>query len=391
MDQRTTAAVGIIGCGNIFERYLTGMSRFAGLSMAGCADADQARADAAAATFGIRAYPSPAALLADPGVDVVVNITPPQAHAAVSIAAMRAGKHVYTEKPLAAALTDADEVLAVQAATGRVLGCAPDTILGSAAQTARAAVDSSLIGDPIGAAVFVTHSRAEEWHPDPGFLFRPGGGPLLDMGPYYIAGLVNCLGPVATVAAMTRIGQNPRVVTTPGRLVDAIDVTVATHASAVLGFASGVIGTVLMSFDIWSQDLPFAEIYGTSGRLRLPDPNGFDGDVLVKLNSEDDWRVLDPVIKPSGRVDTGDQMLRGMGVADLAGSLRGAPHRASAELGYHVLEVLESIERASREHAEISLKSTCERPAPLTEAMGRRGRLRQHHSERSGSFDGTGA
>src|SRR5215472_6317536 len=185
MNERGPAAVGIIGCGNIFERYLSGISRFAELRVAGCADAVQSRADAAAARYGIPAYTSVAALLDDPGVDVVVNITPPQAHAEVSIAALRAGKHVYTEKPLSASLREADEVMAVaEAATGR-LGCAPDTILGSAAQTARAAVDRGLIGDPIGAAAFVTHSRAEQWHPDPGFLFRAGGGPLLDMGPYY--------------------------------------------------------------------------------------------------------------------------------------------------------------------------------------------------------------
>lgn len=369
MTQPARSAVGMVGCGNIFERYLTGMSRFGGLRVAGCADADQPRADAAAARYGIRAYPSVAALLADPDVAVVVNITPPQAHAEVSAAALRAGKHVYTEKPLSATLREADEVMAARVAAGCRLGCAPDTILGSAAQTARAAVDRALIGDPIGAAAFVTHSRAEEWHPDPGFLFRAGGGPLLDMGPYYIASLVNCLGPVTEVMAMARIGATPRQVTAPGRLTDTIDVTVATHASGVLRFASGVIGTVLMSFDIWSQDLPFVEIYGTAGRLRLPDPNGFDGDVLVKLNDDTDWRRADPVIAPSGRADTDDQMLRGMGVADLARSLAGEPHRTSAEFGYHVLDVLESIERSSREGTEASLKSTCERPAPLTEAL----------------------
>jgi predicted dehydrogenase len=369
MNDPAPAAVGIIGCGNIFERYLTGISRFADLRVAGCADAIQARADAAAAKHGIPAYPSVAALLADPGVDVVVNITPPQAHADVSSAALRAGKHVYTEKPLSASLQEADEVMAVaEAAPGR-LGCAPDTVLGSAAQTARAAVDRYLIGDAIGAAAFVTHSRAEEWHPDPGFLFRAGGGPLLDMGPYYVASLINCLGPVTDVMAMARIGATPRRVTAPGRLVEEIDVTVPTHASASLRFASGVIGTVLMSFDMWSQDLPFVEIYGSAGRLRLADPNGFDGDVLVKLNNDTEWRLLDPVIAPSGRADTDDQMLRGMGVADLVRSLAGEPHRTSAELGYHVLEVLESVERSGRERAGISLKSTCDRPAPLTKAM----------------------
>jgi len=302
-------------------------------------------------------------------LDVVVNLTPPQAHAAVSIAAMRAGKHIYTEKPLAVTVTEADQVLAARAASGRMLGCAPDTVLGSAAQTARAAVDSSLIGEPIGAAAFVTSSRAEEWHPDPGFLFRPGGGPLLDLGPYYLASLVNCLGPVASVSAMTRIGQTPRIVTAPGRLVDTIAVTISTHASAVLRFACGVIGTVMMSFDVWSQDLPHVEIYGSAGRLRLADPNCFDGDVLMKLNTDTEWRVLEPIFARSGRVDTDDQMLRGAGVADLVYATHGGPHRLSMELGYHVLEVLHSIEQADQLHAEVDIRSTCERPAPLTKAQ----------------------
>ena len=216
------ATIGIVGCGNIFDRYLTGLSRFPDLQVVGCADIDQPRAADAAARGGIRAFASVQQLLADPGIDVVVNITPPLAHAAVSAAALQAGKHVFSEKPLASTLTEADNLLAIQAAAGQRLGCAPDTFLGSAAQTARRAIDNDMIGEPVGVAAFVTHSRAEEWHPDPGFLFRPGGGPLLDMGPYFIAGLVNLVGPVAEVTAMTRIGVTPRRVTAPGRSLSAL-------------------------------------------------------------------------------------------------------------------------------------------------------------------------
>jgi predicted dehydrogenase len=363
------AVVGVVGCGNIFDRYLTGMSRFADIKVAGCADVDQARADAAAEQAGIRGYASVQELLADPEVEIVVNITPPMAHASVSAAALRAGKHVYTEKPLADTTSHATALLATRAETGRALGCAPDTFLGSAAQTARRAVDDGVIGDIIGASAFVTHSRAERWHPDPGFLFRPGGGPLLDMGPYFITSLVNLLGPVAEVGALTRVGATPRRVTAPGRLVDLIDVEVATHASATLGFHSGVIATVLASFDVWSQDLPFVELYGSAGRLRLPDPDGFDGDVLLKRHDDDEWQVIEPVITPSGVPGTTDQHLRGMGVADLARSLSGAPQRATAELAYHVLEVLESIEKSSAERSFVRLASSCERPVPLATAM----------------------
>jgi predicted dehydrogenase len=364
---RDQTVVGIVGCGNIFERYFTGISRFPYLHVRGCADIDVGRAEAAAKTFAIEAWPTVEGMLADPSVDVVVNITPPAAHGTVTMAALAAGKHVYVEKPLAATLAEANEVVACAAATGRRLGCAPDTFLGSAAQTARAAVDDGAVGEPIAVAAFVTHTRAEEWHPDPTIFFQPGGGPLLDMGPYFVTEMVNCLGPVAEVSGATRIGAAPRVVTAPNRLVDLVEVEVATHASAVLRFRSGVVGTVMMSFDVWHHELPYIEIYGTRGALRLADPNGFDGGVMLKLNAEKEWRPLPPVFAQSGRPGTRDQMLRGMGVADLVCSLGGTAPRASAALGYHVLEVLESVETASSEHAVVQLQSTCERPTPVTE------------------------
>jgi predicted dehydrogenase len=363
-----TWKVGIIGCGNIFERYVSGLARFPRLEVVGCADIDPARSAASSELTGVPAYEDPASLLRAAEVEVVVNITPPAAHGSVTRAALAAGKHVYQEKPLAASLTEADGSLAAVRSSGQALGCAPDTFLGSAGQTARAALDSGAIGDPIGVSCFVTHTLAETWHPDPTLFFRPGGGPLLDMGPYSIVNMVNCLGPVVEVSGATRIGVTPRTVTAPDRLVDSIDVEVATHASAVLRFASGVIGTVMMSFDVWGQDLPYIEIYGTTGILRLHDPNDFDGEVRIRPNSGSGWEVVEPVLPDLGRRGTNDQMLRGLGVADLVSSLGGAPQRASAELGYHVLEVLTSVEASSTAHAVVPLKSTCPRPAPVTRA-----------------------
>ena len=368
MENRVRRNVAVIGCGNILERYLTGMARFPRLNVVGCADIDKSRSEAASRTYGLRAYETIADLLGDPSVEVVVNITPPAAHGSVTTAALTAGKHVYVEKPLAATLGEADRVLEVLKSTGRRLGCAPDTFLGSAAQTARRAIDDGAIGDVIGVACFVTHTLAETWHPDPTLFFRPGGGPLLDMGPYSIASMVNCLGPITEVSGATRIGASPRVVTAPDRLVETIDVQVATHAAAVLRFASGVLGSVMMSFDIWNDELPFIEIYGTKGILRLADPNGFDGDVSLRLNSEASWQVLDPVIPLLGEPDSRDQLLRGMGVADLVLSLDGRPQRTSPSLAYHVLEVLESVEASSASHSVLRLKSSCDRPAPITTA-----------------------
>jgi predicted dehydrogenase len=355
-------SVGIVGCGNIFRSYALGLGKLGSVRVAGCADIDQDRAQAMAKAHDLRAYDSPGHLIADPQVGLVVNITPPAAHAAVTRQALDSGKHVFVEKPLAASLADAGPVIAALASAPGRLGCAPDTFLASAGQTARAAVDAGLIGEPVGVAAAIPHSRAEEWHPDPTFLFRAGGGPLLDMGPYYVATIVNCLGPVASLAGATRIGANPRPVTAPGRLVDTVSVEVPTHAVAVLTFASGAIGTLTASFDIWSEHLPHIEIYGTEGILRVPNPDLFEGDVTVKPNGRDEWEVLPPVLS-LGEFLPPDQRIRGLGVADLVDSLDGRPQRTSAELGHHVLEVLESIEASSTSGAVVQLTTAPARPA----------------------------
>lgn len=243
-------------------------------------------------------------------------------------------------------------------------GSAPDTFLGSASQTARKALDAGRIGTPIGASAFIGHSKAETWHPDPRFLFQPGGGPVMDMGPYYFAILVNLLGPVRSVTAASRIGAPTRTVTAPERAVDSIEVTVPTHAGAVLTFASGVIGTTQMSFDVWDTDLPFMEIYGTEGTLSLPNPNHFDGDVRLRRHGETEWRVLEPTVGPFGAVGTREQARRGLGVRDLADAVEGGPHRANASFAFHVLEALCAVDEASRQGRVVELDSTCDRPRP---------------------------
>jgi predicted dehydrogenase len=366
-DSNEPAGIGIVGCGNIFPYYVRGLRRFPQLWIVGVADLAHDRARDAERALGVRAFGTVPALLASAEVDVVVNLTPPAAHASVTMAALDADKDVFVEKPLATTLAEAGAVLRHAGATGGRLGCAPDTFLGSAIQTARAAVDAGAIGEPIGVAGFIPSTRSEEWHPDPTFLFRPGGGPVLDMGPYWIAALVNLFGPVTEVSGATRIGATPRLVTHVNRLVDSIDVEVATHASATLRFANGVIGTLLMSFDIWHTDLPHLEIYGTTGALRLPIPDHFDGAVRVRRNTGDAaWMELDPILPESGERGKAPQLLRGVGVADLVQANAGGSHRTSADFAYHVLEVLTSVEAASAEHAVIRLQSTCERPKALS-------------------------
>ncbi|MFE5123886.1 Gfo/Idh/MocA family protein [Streptomyces sp. NPDC056669] len=358
--------IGILGAGNIFGRYVEGLRTFPELDVIRVADVDAARAERAAAEYAIPAWGGPDELLVDDAVEIVINITPSAFHAKTVIAALEAGKHVYVEKPLAATVEEAREVLDAAERSGKLLGSAPDTFLGSAVQTARHAIDTGLIGEPVGATAFVRSSRSETWHPDPRAFYGPGGGPVLDMGPYYLAALVNCLGPVRQVSAATRVGAKTRKVTSPERVVDEITVEVPTHASAVLTFASGAIGTTLMSFDVWDTELPRMEIYGTEGTLSLPNPNGFDGDVRVKRHHDDEWGVLTPVTALFGAVNTPEQHRRGLGVHDLAGALHGGPHRADARFAFHTLEVLTAFETAQRENRVVAIESSCERPQPRT-------------------------
>jgi predicted dehydrogenase len=365
------AGIGIIGAGNILGRYLKGMSRFPSLHVVGCATSSPERARAAAAEHGIGSFGSVAELLASPEVDVVLNITTPLAHAETTDAALDAGKHVYVEKPITTALPDAQRLVQKAEASGLLIGAAPDTFLGSAAQTARRAVDDGMVGQPIGVAGFITSGRVETWHPDPTFLFQPGGGPVADMGPYYLTAMVNLLGPVASVSARGRIGSPTLTVTSPDRRVDAVTVTVPTHVSAVLELESGVIGTLVASFDAWDHHLPRIEVYGSEGTLCLPDPNGFDGDVLLKRHADQEWRVLPPVLPPSAEPGSVDQYLRGPGVADLVAALDGAPQRASAHLACHVLEVIEGIEGSNG--AAVAMSTRIDRPEPVAPASSRSG------------------
>jgi predicted dehydrogenase len=358
--------VGILGSGNIFGRYVTGLSRYPELEIVRVGDIDTGRAKTAAAEYGIPAWGDDAELYGDDSIEILVNLTPPVHHATTVTTALRSGRHVYVEKPLATTVADGRGVLAAADASGRILGSAPDTFLGSASQTARKAVDDGLIGEPIGASLFIGHSKAETWHPDPRFLFRAGGGPVLDMGPYSLAILVNLLGPVRGVAAASRVGAPVRTVTAPDRVVDSIPVEVPTHTAAVFTFASGVIGTAQMSFDVWDSELPHIEVYGTEGTLSLANPNHFDGDVRVRRHGDQSWTALTPIIELFGAVGTREQHRRGLGVRDLANAIEGGPHRANARFAFHVLEALCAIDESSRRGSVVTLDSTCDRPAAVT-------------------------
>jgi predicted dehydrogenase len=354
-----TSRIGIVGTGVISGTYLDHLAKLPGVEVVAVADLDLSRAQAIADQKpGIRALTS-GDLMADPEVDIVLNLTIPAAHAPVHEAALKAGKHVYGEKPLAVDRAEAKPLLKLAATNDLRIGCAPDTVLGTGTQTARAALDRGDIGVPTAAtASFVTPGH-ELWHPAPDFYYQPGGGPLLDMGPYYLTSLVTLLGPVRRVSGRTGRSKDLRKVHTGPRAGETFPVEVPTHVTGVLEHESGALTTVLMSFDVWAARLPRIEVYGTEGSLSVPDPNTFDGKVEIATATARDWTEL-PVA--GGYAGAG----RGVGVADMARAIRnGEPHRASGSLAYHVLDVLESLLEAAAQDQPVDVASTVERPAAV--------------------------
>ncbi|MCT2587687.1 Gfo/Idh/MocA family protein [Actinophytocola gossypii] len=351
--------IGVIGAGNIIGQYLDTLPRLPGVRITAVADLDPARAAAVAdAHDGVRAT-DPADLCTAEDVDLVLNLTVPAAHADVALAAIAGGKHVYTEKPLALTTGAAREVLDAAARAGVRVGCAPDTVLGTGTQTARRCVDDGRIGRPVAATAFLTSSGPERWHPSPEFFYRTGGGPLFDMGPYYLTALVTLLGPVARVSGMAATPRATRVVGSGPLQGTEVPVEVATHVTGLLEHESGALSTLVMSFDVWAAQLPRIEVYGTEGSVSVPDPNGFGGEVRLFTSVSPQWT---DVAVSSGHRDAG----RGIGVADLAGALvDGGTHRASGELAHHVLDVMESLLRAADSGRAEEVTSTCPRPAPV--------------------------
>ena len=349
--------VGIVGCGDISGLYFRNLALFDVIEVAACADLLMDRARAKADEYGCRAC-TVEELLADPEIEIVVNLTVPQAHAEVAFAALDAGKSVYGEKPLAVTREEGRKMLDLAKSKGLLIGSAPDTFLGYGHQTCRKAIDDGLIGEPVAATAFMAGHGAESWHPSPEFFYQAGGGPMFDMGPYYLTALVNMLGPVARVTGSTKITFPERTITSKPKYGKVITVEVPTHVAGILDFANGAIATIITSFDVWAHNLPILEVYGTKGSLSVPDPNGFGGQPLIRRAGETEWTEL-PLIQ-------GYRQNRGIGVADMAYALRcGRPHRASGQLAYHVLDIMQAFHDASEGGRHVELTSSCERPAPL--------------------------
>jgi predicted dehydrogenase len=353
---RLSLGVGVVGCGRISETYVRTLAGSDAVRLVQCADLDPARARRIAAVAGAEATTT-AELLVDERVQVVLNLTPPAMHAEIALAGLEAGKHVYGEKPLATDRAAARQIIEQAAARGLAVGCAPDTFLGPSWQQARTLVDAGAIGEPVAVRATMLAPGPESWHPDPAFFYQRGGGPLLDMGPYYVSAIVSLLGPVARVSASARRTHEVRPVTGGPRVGDMLHVEVATHVAALLELESGAIATLVTSFDCWDQ-VHSIELWGTDGTLLLPDPNGHNGTIQRRgRDTQAPWETLD---------GAPDVYARGIGLVEMAEALgHGAAPRAGGELAFHVLDVLLSILESAEADAAVEVGSSCQRPAPL--------------------------
>lgn len=361
--------IGVIGCGNISEAYMSLAPLFKGIEMRACADLNADLARSRAEQFKLRALGIDE-LLADDQIDVIVNLTIPAAHFAVSKAALEAGKHVYSEKPFVLTLEEGHALAEIARARNLRVGSAPDTFLGGAHQLARHLIDSGSVGDITSGTCFVQSPGMEMWHPNPDFFFKPGAGPVLDVGPYYVSNLVQLLGPVTRVAAMSTSASEYRTITSQPRYGEKIKVETPTTIHCVMRFESGAQVTFCASWDVWQHSHPPMELYGREGTIYVPDPNFFGGEVRVTsrktfVNVPADWHHPFGVLND----DRGFANYRAAGLADMAlAIIEGRPHRCSLEFSLHVVDVMTSILRSGEEARSIDVSTRCERPAPLDPA-----------------------
>ncbi len=358
----TRSAIAVVGCGVIAPVYASTLSRFDHVEVVACVDGISERAERLAAECGARVA-SFEGVLADGGIAAVINLTPPRAHARVSVAALQASKAVFSEKPLGVSFDEGMAIVETARGHGVRLGCAPDTFLGTGFQTARAAIDRGDIGVPLAASGFMLSAGAEWWHPDPAFFYRPGGGPLHDMGPYYLTALVHLLGPACSVTASARMLRPRRVITSEPLAGTLIDVEVPTHVTALIDFRGGATATLMTSFDVQASRHRSIEVYGTEATLSVPDPNSFEGPVQLRGLHDREWRDVTPI-------EATVSQSRGVGLAEMMWAERsGRPHRASADVALHVLEIMTLSIESSERGQRLDLTSTCEAPALLPSGL----------------------
>ncbi|NCF65909.1 MAG: Gfo/Idh/MocA family oxidoreductase [Chloroflexi bacterium] len=358
MNSKKQVRVGIIGTGNISTIYLKNAAWLTPFTVLALADLRHEAAVSKAQVFNIPRVASVDELLADPTIDMVLNLTTPDVHGRIGLQALHAGKSVYNEKPLALHLEEAQEMLQLAQDKGLRVGSAPDTFLGAGIQTCRKLIDDGEIGHPVAATAFMMEPGHESWHPNPEFYYKPGGGPMFDMGPYYLTALVSLLGPVTAVSGMVSKGQLQRTITSQPLAGQFISVDVPTHVAGLMTFANGTVGTIVTSFDVQGHEHPHIEIYGTEATLSVPDPNTFGGVVRIKRVAKS-WQE-------TPHTHSYAQNVRGLGLADMAEGWRnGRDHRANGHLAYHVLELMWAFHNSADSQQHITLSSSCSRPEAM--------------------------
>lgn len=356
-----TIKIAIIGIGDISAIYLKNItSLFKEIEIIGVCDLVREKAEKAKEDYNIpKIYDTMHDVFKDPEVDIVLNLTRPYEHFDVTQAALEAGKHVYSEKPLAATLEEGKILAELAEEKKLMLGGAPDTFMGSGIQTCRKLIDDGFIGEPVGAAAFMICRGHESWHPDPEFYYKHGGGPMMDMGPYYITALVNLLGGVSGVTGVTKSSFKQRTITSEPKNSTIIDVDVPTHVTGIMNFDNGAVATIFTTFDVHYETQARFEIYGSKGTLIVPDPNNFAGSIKL-------LRPEDGELKEMPLLFDYKENSRGLGLADMAKALQtGRPYRANYKQTYHVLEILTSFEKSSDSGKYLSLETSYEREIPM--------------------------
>ncbi len=363
--------VGMIGCGGICGAYLKGEKLLPEIEMAMCADLDLERAEKRVREFNqdIKIVTTEE-LLANDDIEVVLNITPPGAHAKINMMALEAGKHVYCEKPFAVSLEEGCQVLELAKSRNMKVGCAPDTFLGSGIQNTRKIIDSGAVGKILSGTANCLGHGTESWHKSPEFYYKAGGGPLMDMGPYFITALVSLLGPVKCVTAITGRGFNERTITSEPLNGKKIAVEVETHNAGIMEFESGAIVTVTMSFDTWKATAQPFELHGETGSITIPNPNGFVGDTQIFKPAGITQKDIKGTVWKTAQNSFNYESGRSIGLADMIKGIEtGRKFRCNGELACHVLEVMLAFPKSSKSGKHENIESSCERPEALPDGF----------------------
>jgi predicted dehydrogenase len=358
--EMTPYNIGIIGCGAISNAYFTACKRFSFLKVAGAADLDLERAKAKCAEHGVGTAMTVEQLLADPGIQVVINLTIPKVHAEIDLKILNAGKHVFSEKPFALTRAEGEAVVALAKQKKLRVGCAPDTVLGCGVQTCRKYLDDGLVGTVIGGSAFMLCGGHEHWHPSPEFYYQHGGGPMFDMGPYYLHALITLLGPVKRVSGATRTTWAERTIASQPKKGQVMKVEIPTHVVSLLEFVQGAVITLTTSFDVKGQHtMPNIELYGTNGSMQVPDPNNTSGPIRMTRRGMHDWTEYH-------RTHPYKEGSRGVGVADMVQAIiSGRKHRANDEIAMHALDIMQAVHEAGASGKSVDLTTTCERPVAM--------------------------